>query len=107
MLRQLTLWELIFIVALCVFAMSTARAALVCGNDNRNEDGVSRMGDSADVMVQVDTDGAGYWYGQDHELIYIRKAVGGPRMRNANHVAGENVIFWVGDDPPYSSGCTV
>jgi len=102
MLRQLTLWEAIFIVVLCVFAMSTARAALVCGNEDHNEDGVWRMGGSADVMVEADTEGAVYWYGRDNELIYIQASFRELRQRNANDMLGENVIFWVGDDTPFS-----
>jgi hypothetical protein len=90
------------ILALALFVASfPASAALVCANNDYAEYAVWRIGQSADVLFAVDTDGAVWCEASEAELGYIQKTFAGLRWHNGKDLSGNAVIFWQGDDAAF------
>jgi len=78
-----------------------AHARLVCGNDDQATIASWSVGQSADAIAAIDTQGDVWCTAAGTELHYIQNHFTGLRWRTGSNSAGQNQFFWVGEDAAF------
>ena len=75
-----------------------AHARLICGNDDQATIAGWSIGQSADAIAAIDTQGDVWCTAAGPELRYIQNHFVGLRSHTGVNSAGQSQFFWVGDD---------
>jgi hypothetical protein len=78
-----------------------AHARLICGNDDQATIAGWSIGQSADAIATIDTQGDVWCTATSQEKGYIQTHFVGLRSRTGVNSAGQSQFFWVGDDAAF------